>query len=44
MKKKYVSFLGVMFMVLGGTIGAGIFFKNETILDNTGSILLAMLS
>jgi APA family basic amino acid/polyamine antiporter len=43
-KKKNVSFLAVIFLVLGNCIGAGIFFKNATILNNTGSVVLSIVA
>jgi hypothetical protein len=42
--KKNVSVMTVMFLVLGNIIGSGIFFKNQTILSNTGSIVFSVVA
>ncbi len=42
---KKIGFLSAIFIVGGGTIGTGIFFKNETVLtDNWGSLLMSIIS
>ncbi len=42
---KKIGFLSAIFIVGGGTIGTGIFFKNSTVLsDNWGSLLMSIVS
>jgi amino acid transporter len=44
-KTTKLSFLTVMIFSVGSCIGAGIFFKNQSILDNTGhNVVLMYLS
>jgi hypothetical protein len=43
--KKKIGFVSAVTLVIGSSIGAGIFIKNHEILNNVhGSILLAILS
>lgn len=43
--KKKISFISAIFLVLGSTIGAGIFLKNGEILGNVGeSLILTLIS
>jgi amino acid transporter len=42
-KKKQLGFMSCIIVVIGACIGAGIFFKNGTVLANTHSIVLAIL-
>ncbi|MBU4691533.1 APC family permease [Mycoplasma sp. ES3225-GEN-MYC] len=42
--KKKISFFGSMMIVMGSSIGAGIFFKSEEVLQNSrGSLILAIV-
>jgi amino acid transporter len=42
--KKKIGFFSVILLVVGSCIGAGIFFKNKSILaDAQGSIVLAII-
>jgi amino acid transporter len=44
-KKKQLGFMSCILVVVGACIGAGIFFKNGSILNNTqGSIVLSVIS
>jgi len=43
MKKKIGMFSGVM-MIIGSSVGAGIFLKSNEILQNTGSIFLSIIA
>jgi amino acid transporter len=44
-KKKQLGFMSCILVVVGACIGAGIFFKNGSILKNTqGSIVLSVIS
>jgi L-asparagine transporter-like permease len=43
-QQKKIKFISVMLLVIGSTIGSGIFFKNSTILSYTGSILFSLLA
>ncbi|MGV2393324.1 UNVERIFIED_CONTAM: hypothetical protein O8I53_10385 [Campylobacter lari] len=41
-KEKKISFISAMLIVMGGSIGAGIFFKSGSVLSNShSSIVLA---
>jgi amino acid permease len=42
--KEKLSFFAVMLITVGSCIGAGIFFKNATILNNTGSVVMTIVS
>jgi amino acid transporter len=43
-KKKQLGFMSCIIVVIGACIGAGIFFKNGSILTNTqGSIVLSVV-
>jgi amino acid transporter len=42
--KEKLSFFAVMLITVGSCIGAGIFFKNQSILSNTGSIIMTVVS
>jgi hypothetical protein len=43
--KKKITFFSAILLVIGSSIGAGIFFKNHEILKNVqGSIILSMVS
>jgi amino acid transporter len=43
--RKKISFFSAILLVIGSSIGAGIFFKNREILTNVhGSIILSMIS
>jgi amino acid transporter len=43
-KKKQLGFMSCIIVVIGACIGAGIFFKNGSILTNTqGSIVLSII-
>jgi hypothetical protein len=42
-KKKQLGFMSCILVVVGACIGAGIFFKNKSIFDNTQSIVLAII-
>jgi hypothetical protein len=43
--RKKIGFLSAILLVIGSSIGAGIFFKNREILANVhGSIILSMVS
>ncbi|PAK21273.1 hypothetical protein CJJ23_02910 [Mycoplasmopsis agassizii] len=45
LKKKKISFISTIFIVIGSCIGAGIFFKSQSILNNSsGSLVLAIFS
>lgn len=45
LKKKKISFISAIFLVIGSTIGAGIFLKNHEILGNVGgSWVLTLVS
>ena len=42
--KKKISFISALLIVIGGSIGAGIFFKASAVTENSqGSMLLAIL-
>ncbi|VEU78351.1 APC family permease [Mycoplasmopsis columbinasalis] len=44
-QKKKISFFSAMLIVVGGSIGAGIFFKSESVLSNSqSSLILAIFS
>ncbi|MCQ2748411.1 MAG: hypothetical protein MJ223_04370 [Mycoplasmoidaceae bacterium] len=36
LKKKKISFISAIFLVIGSTIGGGVFLKNHEILGNVG--------
>jgi amino acid transporter len=43
-KKKQLGFMSCIFVVIGACVGAGIFFKNGSILANTqNSIILSIV-
>jgi amino acid transporter len=42
-KKKQLGFMSCIIVVVGACVGAGIFFKNGSILANTHSIILAVI-
>lgn len=43
--KKKISFFSAILLVIGSSIGAGIFFKNSEVLGNVhGSIILSLIS
>ncbi|MDR2654320.1 MAG: APC family permease [Mycoplasmataceae bacterium] len=44
MNQKKINFISVMLLAVGATIGSGIFFKNSSILDYTGSIVFSLFS
>ncbi|WP_232954209.1 amino acid permease [Mycoplasmopsis phocirhinis] len=44
-KKKQISFFSAMLIVMGSSIGAGIFFKSDEVLRNSrGNLILAIAS
>jgi amino acid transporter len=42
-KKKQLGFMSCILVVVGACIGAGIFFKNGTILNNVHTIVLSIV-
>lgn len=44
-KEKKISFFSAILLVIGSTIGAGIFVKNEEIIgNNSGSLIFVIIS